>query len=143
MNSAQRYLLCYDIADPDRLAVVGRYMARRAVRVQYSVFWLRTTPAGLAALLADLAVLIHPAQDDVRCYPLAARALWQTLGAPLLGEAGTLVGDVPGAPGGGPRTAQRESAVMRARRRRGPTATNGARRTLGGRIAPVPRGWGA
>jgi CRISPR-associated protein Cas2 len=68
--STTLYLVAYDIADPRRLARVARHLERHATRVQYSVFALQTTAARLAGLLAEVAELIEPREDDVRAYPL-------------------------------------------------------------------------
>jgi len=72
-TARRAWLVCYDIADPKRLARVHRCLRERAFQLQYSVFVLETDPKGLNALLRDLARLIAPRQDDIRCYPLRTR----------------------------------------------------------------------
>jgi CRISPR-associated protein Cas2 len=79
-------LICYDIADPRRLARVHRAASRFAVPVQYSVFWARLDRAGLDAALRSVAVLIDPRADDVRFYPLPANVRVHAMGRAMLPE---------------------------------------------------------
>jgi len=76
----QLWIIAYDITDPRRLGRVGRYMVRRAVRVQYSVFVAELTEAGLDGLLDGLEAIIDPRTDDVRAYPLPDRCEVTLLG---------------------------------------------------------------
>lgn len=77
-NATQRYLLCYDIADPRRLQRVHRRAKRDGVALQYSLFECHVTPAQLQRLTVDLRVLIDPGADDVRIYGARfdARIIW-------------------------------------------------------------------
>ena len=69
------YLICYDIAeDPKRLRRVARYLEKVAFRVQYSVFVGSFFEYSLEEVLNDLAAIIDPRKDDVRCYPLPEQA---------------------------------------------------------------------
>lgn len=69
------WIVCYDIADPRRLARVHRKLKRHGIPVQYSVFFLQTTRRALTALLATAIVpLIDPRSDDLRAYPLFSGA---------------------------------------------------------------------
>ncbi len=69
------YLICYDIAeDPKRLRRVARYLEKVAFRVQYSVFVGSFFEHSLEGVLSDLAAIIEPRKDDVRCYPLPEQA---------------------------------------------------------------------
>ncbi len=86
MNPAAAWLICYDIADPRRLARVHRAACRFAVPVQYSVFWARLDRAGLNAALRSVAVLIDPRADDVRFYPLPANVQVHAIGRAILPE---------------------------------------------------------
>ena len=70
MNRDRLYLICYDIADPQRLNRVARFLSRRACRVQYSVFAAQLTTARLDSLLHEVTALIKPNEDDIRAYPL-------------------------------------------------------------------------
>jgi CRISPR-associated protein Cas2 len=70
MKPAAAWLVCYDIAEPRRLARVWRVVREFGVPVQYSVFWARLNGPGLNAALAEVALRINPRADDVRFYPL-------------------------------------------------------------------------
>ena len=67
------YLICYDIADPRRLAKVHRFLAGEALPVQYSVFAGQFTPARLREVVGNLLGMIAADEDDVRIYPLPER----------------------------------------------------------------------
>lgn len=83
MKRRHLYLICYDIADPKRLNRVARYLVRCAYRVQYSVFAAQLTKSELNAVLTDLDVIIHPKQDDIRCYRLPSQGPVALLGNQL------------------------------------------------------------
>lgn len=112
MSTPERlYLICYDIADPQRLSRVARFLCKHACRVQYSVFVIQITPARLNRLLEALEALIEPAEDDVRAYPLPRECEVALLGRQLfpddvllirhgrnvlrLGEAARRAGELP------------------------------------------------
>jgi CRISPR-associated protein Cas2 len=69
----RQYLVCYDIADPQRLTRVHRLLARHAAPVQYSVFLAYATVAELRELLTEVEGVIDPRADDVRAYPLPSQ----------------------------------------------------------------------
>jgi CRISPR-associated protein Cas2 len=92
IHQPRLHLICYDIADPRRLGRVHRFLTRHAVPVQYSVFIVHASAAQVAALLVELGRLIHPRQDDVRCYPLPARLEFDRRGRQLLPEGVQLAG---------------------------------------------------
>lgn len=75
-----RYLVCYDIADPRRLAKVYRYLKGEAVHVQFSVFLASLTWPELERMKEELARLIEATSDDVRLYPLPSGDVIQPLG---------------------------------------------------------------
>lgn len=64
------YIVCYDIREPKRLSRVHRYLSRRGVAMQYSVFLVYTHSVGLSRILDGLNGIIEPRRDDVRAYPL-------------------------------------------------------------------------
>lgn len=66
------YLVCYDIADPGRLARVCRLMKEHGVHLQFSVFLCSLTWPDLGRLKEALARHLDESQDDVRIYPLPA-----------------------------------------------------------------------
>ena len=65
------WLICYDIADPRRLARVARYLEKHGIRLQYSVFIVKADQAAVDSISNDLAELIDARHDDIRFYPLA------------------------------------------------------------------------
>jgi CRISPR-associated protein Cas2 len=70
LKPATPWLVCYDIAEPRRLARVGRAAREFGVPLQYSVFWARLDGIGLVGALGAIATRIDPRADDVRFYPL-------------------------------------------------------------------------
>jgi CRISPR-associated protein Cas2 len=70
VKPATTWLVCYDIAEPRRLARVWRAVREFGVPLQYSVFWARLDDIGLGGALAAIATRIDPRRDDVRFYPL-------------------------------------------------------------------------
>ncbi len=83
----RRYLICYDIKSPRRLARIARLCTRHAVRLQYSVFEAWLSAAERHQLQHALMALIDPAQDDIRIYGLSDTAELILLGrAPLMDD---------------------------------------------------------
>jgi CRISPR-associated protein Cas2 len=70
VKPATAWLVCYDIAEPRRLARVWRAVREFGVPLQYSVFWARLDGIGLSQALGAIATRIDPRRDDVRFYPL-------------------------------------------------------------------------
>jgi CRISPR-associated protein Cas2 len=79
-------LICYDIADPKRLGRVFRYLKKRAMPLQYSVFLFSGDDRQLERCLAGAAALIDEKHDDLRAYPLPARGFKARLGKAALPE---------------------------------------------------------
>jgi CRISPR-associated protein Cas2 len=65
------FLLAYDIADPRRLRRVARFLEKRALRCQYSVFLFRGERAAVARLLDEVRPLLDAARDVVQAWPIA------------------------------------------------------------------------
>lgn len=80
------WMVCYDISDPRRLVRVHRCLKKEGVPVQYSVFMLHATRAGMARVLARLEAIIDPDGDDVRAYPVPEQPWKVTIGADLIPE---------------------------------------------------------
>ena len=66
------HLIAYDIADPDRLRRVARFLERHALRCQKSVFLHRGGHAAVIRLLDELGPLLRPDEDCVQAWKLAA-----------------------------------------------------------------------
>lgn len=84
LNQSASWLVTYDIADPRRLARVFKKLKKNGVPVQYSVFSVDANTLQVKMLMAQLATLIHPTEDDVRAYRLPERGWRATLGAAIL-----------------------------------------------------------
>ena len=65
------YLVCYDIADPKRLAKLARFLEKRAFRIQYSVFFApKKSKEDIYRLAQEITEFIEPQEDDVRIYKI-------------------------------------------------------------------------
>ena len=62
-----KYLFCYDICNEKRLVKIHRYLCKKAIPIQYSVFYAELTQNELQGIVDDLGFLIHP-HDDIRIY---------------------------------------------------------------------------
>lgn len=89
------HLIAYDIADPRRLTRVHRALTRVGIPLQYSVFLVPITATALDTLLAELAKLICPAEDDIRAYAMPARLHLDRLGRQHYPDGLQLLGDGP------------------------------------------------
>jgi CRISPR-associated protein Cas2 len=94
-NQPRLHLLAYDIADPKRLNQVHRTVRRHGLPLQYSVFIVPATAARIEGLLAELADIIEPAEDDIRVYPLPKNPDIVHYGRQWLAEGIQLLGDDP------------------------------------------------
>jgi len=74
------YLVCYDIADPRRLARVYRKLGGTGLHLQYSVFLCRLSWQELKTLKYELAGLIDDEEDDIRIYPLPSTIRVEVIG---------------------------------------------------------------
>lgn len=80
-NSVEHnWLVAYDIADEKRLVRLHRYIKKRAVAVQYSVFLMRATHPAMERIVSEMEELIEGARDDVRVYLLPSRIDVETRG---------------------------------------------------------------
>ncbi len=85
LNRRMPILICYDIADPRRLQRLHRQLAKRALMVQYSVYYCELTREGMERIKAMIANHIDPTADDVRLYPLPGDFDITLLGEPASG----------------------------------------------------------
>ena len=72
IHKPQWFLLAYDIADPPRLIRVHRTCRQWGIPIQYSVYLVPRTPAGIGDLVDELRRIIDERVDDIRVYPLPA-----------------------------------------------------------------------
>lgn len=70
LNESRSWLIAYDIADPQRLVRIHRYLKGEAVPVQYSIFATKTSANGIRRVRDELAKRVDPRRDDVRIYLL-------------------------------------------------------------------------
>jgi CRISPR-associated protein Cas2 len=82
----QEYIICYDIANPERLNRLHRHLLKHAIPIQYSVFLFSGDDRKLQACLDIAASMIDIREDDLRAYPLPKRGLRVRLGRPTLPE---------------------------------------------------------
>lgn len=61
----RRYLVCYDISDPDRLSRMGRKILRFGYRMQYSVYICDLDPSERVHLMAMVRDIINQREDSV------------------------------------------------------------------------------
>jgi CRISPR-associated protein Cas2 len=85
------YLICYDIANPKRLGRVHRRTVKRALFVQYSVYYLQGEKESLMELLGELEKIIHPTEDDIRAYKVESLKGAVQLGRSWLPDEITLI----------------------------------------------------
>lgn len=83
-HEVARWTLSYDIADRRRGAKVHRFMCRRGVPWQYSVFIIEASSVEMKRLLIDLRSLIAWHADDVRVYRWPATTECHQFGAAML-----------------------------------------------------------
>ena len=83
-NAQASYLVTYDIADPRRLSRLFRFLKKKGVPIQYSVFLVEASATQIAALVIQIAKMIDANADDVRAYRLPENGWQVTLGAPIL-----------------------------------------------------------
>lgn len=74
------YLVCYDIAEPKRLAKVYKFIKGQGIHLQYSVFHCSLTWQQLLQLEEKISWLIDEEEDDVRIYPLPSNGKMIVMG---------------------------------------------------------------
>ena len=83
-NRQTPWLVCYDIADPNRLRQVHNEVCQYATPFQYSVFRTRATRREIVGRLDTLKRIIDSHCDDIRAYPLLTAAASVVYGRSLL-----------------------------------------------------------
>jgi len=63
-------LICYDIANPKRLAKVHRMVSKEAMMLQYSVYITMMTRIEAKEMLQALEKIIDLNEDDIRIYAI-------------------------------------------------------------------------
>lgn len=68
-------LICYDIADPKRLAKVSRNLEKVAIRIQKSIFYyMEASPDDIKDIVNFIENVIDHKEDDVRIYKVDKKA---------------------------------------------------------------------
>ena len=70
-SNGMNYMIAYDIAEPRRLQRVARFLERRALRCQKSVFLFHGDDRAVTALLDELATNLNLEQDCVQAWRIA------------------------------------------------------------------------
>lgn len=83
-NSAQSFLICYDICDPKRLRRVHKTIRDVGMPIQFSVFLADLKQSELDRLVDKLAHLINVSEDKVNFYCLKSSKEEICLGLPSL-----------------------------------------------------------
>jgi CRISPR-associated protein Cas2 len=74
------WVIGYDISCPKRLQKVHRTLKQYATPIEYSLFWLEGSLKFKNNCLDELMQLIHPKQDDLRCYTMPKQGVKLRLG---------------------------------------------------------------
>lgn len=85
-NETRHHIIAYDIGDPRRLRRIHRYLKKRAMPIQYSVFLIHCNKVNLEEIINDLDSMIDPNADDIRFYTLPKKVEIITIGQQGLGE---------------------------------------------------------
>lgn len=86
LHESARWIVAYDISDARRGVKVHRLLKQRGVPLQYSVFVVEDSLAGMQALMREIGRLIAPHTDDVRAYRWPAQPEIHQLGPGMLPE---------------------------------------------------------
>ena len=80
----QWWVIGYDITDPRRLGRIHRALLKQATPIENSIFLFSGTENACRKCLQQIAIMIDPESDDLRCYPLPERGLQERLGKATL-----------------------------------------------------------
>lgn len=90
INAQANWIVAYDIREPRRLVRLHRHLKRIAMPLQYSVFFIQATQAGIDLLVKEIGGIIDPYRDDVRIYRIPNRTELVFVGRKIL-PAGVLL----------------------------------------------------
>jgi len=106
LHAPARWVVTYDIREPQRGVRVHRFLKRHGIPLQYSVFTVPASAAELHQLIKQLEGLIDPNEDDLRAYRWPEQAEVHLLGSSLLPDDLLLPSALP-APAAAPRRRMR------------------------------------
>lgn len=84
-SQTSKYLLCYDISDPARLNRIARKLKDKALRLQKSIFILKSSPTQLKGVIRTVLAMMDQGADDFRVYELAGNET-DHIGVPYVAE---------------------------------------------------------
>lgn len=84
LNDKAVWLLAYDISNPRRLGRVHRVVKQFATPLQFSVWMVRESAAGIAKIRHELLALIDARSDDIRIYRIPSKPDWVSFGHTIL-----------------------------------------------------------
>lgn len=62
------FIIAFDIRDNKRLKIVSKFLEKEALRIQLSVFYIRTNKNEILQIINKLNTFIDKENDDVRVY---------------------------------------------------------------------------
>ncbi len=70
------FIIAYDIADVKRLRKIAKLVEKKAMRIQYSIYFYHdVTQQEVTTLLDAVSQIYHEKQDDIRVYKIKNRGL--------------------------------------------------------------------
>ena len=63
----KEFIIAYDIVDEKRLQKIARYLEKEALRIQYSIYYIKAKKEILKAIIDNLIELMDE-EDDIRIY---------------------------------------------------------------------------
>jgi CRISPR-associated protein Cas2 len=92
-SDPHNYIIAYDIVDDQRRERIAKRLQAHGDRMQYSVFWVRTSPAKLVRLQSSFKALISQADDSVLICDLGSARASAPTRITVLGRSRSLTGD--------------------------------------------------
>ena len=62
------FIVAYDITDPKRLKKVAKILEKVGVRIEYSLFFVKTTKEEMTETAINISNIIDHETDDIRIY---------------------------------------------------------------------------
>jgi len=63
----KEFIIAYDIVDKKRLNKISKYLEKECMRIQYSIYYIKTKKEVLKAIIDNLIELME-VDDDIRIY---------------------------------------------------------------------------
>jgi len=76
INDKKDYIISFDVSDKKRLVKLSKFLAKRAFRFQYSVFFYpQKTKKEVEIITKEIKKIINENQDDVRIYTVKSHGI--------------------------------------------------------------------